>query len=81
MLPCPQCKQFNYHRSHTKSDYDRFRKFVFRQRKYRCHDCGYIGWEKSRSLDKRSTLKAMLVYAVVIVLATIVGLLTRSLLM
>ncbi|MBN1154071.1 hypothetical protein JXB12_04040 [candidate division KSB1 bacterium] len=81
MLSCPRCKEFDYHRSHAKTDYERLRKIIFKQRKYRCHSCGYVGWEKSRSLDKRSVLKTVFLYATVILIAMLVGILSRSFLM
>jgi len=81
MLPCPQCGEYHYHRSHTKNDYERIRRFVLKQRKYRCHKCGYKGWEKTRSLDKGSLVKSLVLYGAVIVIAVIVGFLTKSFLM
>ena len=80
-FPCPECGEYHYHKSHSKNFYERVRKILLKQRFYRCHRCGYRGWEKRISLSEKFTFKCLIIYIVIIILASFVGILCKSLLL
>jgi len=81
MLACPECGKYQFHKSHTKNSYERFRKFFFRQRPYRCHSCGYRGWVSQSVLKPKKTLKDWLIYVVVLIVAILVSLFLKNFLL
>jgi predicted RNA-binding Zn-ribbon protein involved in translation (DUF1610 family) len=80
-FPCPRCKEYHYHRSHTRNLYERLRRRAFKQRPYRCHSCGYRGWEKTSSLNRQFSGRTFLLYLAILAIAIIAGLLAKSVLM
>ena len=48
-MNCPQCSSDNIHRSRHRNRFEAWRKSIFHQRLYRCHDCGWRGWLKIAS--------------------------------
>jgi ribosomal protein L44E len=81
MRTCPKCGEYHYHKSHSKNFYERTRKKILNQRRYRCHRCGYRGWERRFSIGhEKLTLKKALIYLLVIVIASFVGIIFKSIL-
>lgn len=81
MQSCPMCGEHHYHKSHSKNFYERIRKKILNQRLYRCHRCGHRGWEKRSTIShEKMTLKRALLYLVVVLIASLVGLIFKSIL-
>lgn len=80
MIPCPKCGEYSFHKSHTRNSYERFIKKVFRRRPYRCHDCGYRGWISSSALKPKLTLKQLMIYFGVFIIAIIFSMFIKDLL-
>jgi transposase-like protein len=46
MLQCPQCGSASaVHRSAARTWWERWRKLLTQKRPYRCHACGWRGWD------------------------------------
>ena len=80
-FPCPQCGEYNYHKSHSKNIFERAKKVLLKQRIYRCHRCGYREWERRIAISKGLTLQRFLFYIGVIIIASFIGMLCEFFLM
>jgi hypothetical protein len=43
---CPTCQGSDVHRSHARSFAERMRKSMTHERLFRCHGCGWRGWQE-----------------------------------
>jgi len=78
IYPCPECGEYHYYKSHSRNLYERIRKKLLKQQLYRCHRCGYRGWEKILN-DQNFTSENYIVYFIVAVAAFFFGLLFKAL--
>ena len=46
MLTCRQCQSDKIRRSRTRNTWEWVRKEITHKRPYRCHACGWRGWER-----------------------------------
>lgn len=76
-FPCPKCGEYHYHKSHSKTTYERLRKKIFRQRIYRCHMCGYRAWERQRAISHMLTKRQVILYIIAGIMATFLGYLCK----
>ena len=76
-FPCPKCGEYHYHKSHSKSTYEKARKKLLRQRVYRCHRCGYRSWERKKSISSTLTPRMKMFYGIALILAILVGFLCK----
>ena len=81
ILQCPKCGEYNLHKSHSKNRYETIRKMLLNQRTYRCHSCNYRGWERRRRQGDKLTLKKVLLYFAVFIIASFVGLIIKTILL
>ena len=78
-FPCPKCGEYHYHKSHSKNKWEHLRKRLLNQRVYRCHMCGYRGWEKKRSISRTMTPRTIVTYVLVGIVASFIGYLCQYL--
>jgi len=78
MISCPKCGEYSFHKSHTKSFYEKTRKKIFRQQPYRCHKCGYRSWVARSILKPKPSPKRILIYVGVFLLAIIFSMLLKN---
>jgi DNA-directed RNA polymerase subunit RPC12/RpoP len=48
MTQCPKCKSENIHRSRPRARWEKWRKKITGKRPFRCHECGWRGWDIDR---------------------------------
>jgi predicted nucleic-acid-binding Zn-ribbon protein len=77
-LPCPRCGEFRFHKSHAKTYFNKLKKLIIRKRPYRCHQCGYKTWVKSSILKSKTTIRDLLVYLAVFIIAVIMSLFLKK---
>ena len=78
MISCPKCGEYSFHKSHTKTSYEKLRKSLIRQQPYRCHKCGYRSWIARSVLKPKPSPKRILIYVGVFVLAILFSMLLKS---
>lgn len=79
--PCPKCGEYNLYRSHSKNVVERSLKSLLPLKIYRCHNCSWRGWLNKKRASKKATLKMLIFYGVVGILALIVALMLKGFLM
>ena len=77
-IPCPKCNEYSFHKSHTKTFYEKARKKLIQQQPYRCHKCGYRGWVARSILRPKISLKRILVYIGVFILSILFSILLKN---
>ncbi len=79
MYECPKCGEYHYHKSHSKNLYERIRKNMLNQRIYRCHRCHFRSWEKRIVISgNQLTTRKIILYLLVVIIASLIGLLFKS---
>ena len=77
-IPCPKCNEYSFHKSHTKTFYEKARKKLIQQQPYRCHKCGYRGWVARSILRPKISPKRILVYIGVFILSILFSILLKN---
>ncbi len=80
IYPCPKCGEYHYHKSHTKSIYEKLRKNFLKDRVFRCHKCGHRGWIRIRKLKLQNNRKMIYIYILVLFAASVFGMMLKSVL-
>jgi len=78
MIPCPKCGEYVFHKSHTKNAYEKIKKRLLRRQPYRCHKCGYRGWVARSVIKPKITLKQILIYVGVFLIAIIFSMILKN---
>lgn len=78
LLACPNCGEFEYHKSHSRNIFERIRKTFLHQRPYRCHNCNFRGWILIKVATANLSTKNVVLYFSVLIISIVVGLIVGS---
>jgi len=78
LIACPNCGEFDYHKSHIRNMLENIRKTVLHQRPYRCHSCDFRGWVLVRVAGNKISTKRAGLYITVLIISIILGLIVGS---